>query len=389
MAGLNSSFEVLVNATLNTQQAQQQLNEFTKTREIVTKIKVENPQTKQVEDGFKKITTSVNNYGQTLREVQKLDINGNVLSSEIKSVGDSFKNVVSATKDYKEGIRGVTEETQKYTDSSGASVNKLTKTFTDIAGNTKQVITTTSEYTDSLGQLRTRIVQTDESGNQLAPTIDRVGGAAKSSSGNVSLLGGVLDNLRGRFAAANIAARIIQEGITLFKRGVSEAIEAAKDYDAAITEMGKVSVYSGEQLREYGERLGELGTQVGRTRAQMVEGTTGWLKAGFDEELAANLAETTALLQNTADEELEASEATSILVSQIKGFREEAGTTNEEISEFAGHVTDSINQVSQDFAVSSADISRGLTQAGAALGTYGNSFDQTVGLITAGTEING
>ena len=78
------------------------------------------------------------------------------------------------------------------------------------------------------------------------------------------------------------------------------------------------------------------------------------------------------LYQNTADEELSAAEATSVLLSQMKAFDYEADN--------AIHVTDAINQVSQDFAVSSGDIGKGLTQAGAALSTYGNSFDQTIGL---------
>lgn len=351
MAGLNSSFEVLVNATLNTQQAQQQLNEFTKTREIVTKIKVENPQTKQVEDGFKKITTSVNNYGQTLREVQKLDINGNVLSSEIKSVGDSFKNVVSATKDYKEGIRGVTEETQKYTDSSGAEVTKLTKTFTDMAGNTRQVITTTSEYTDSLGMLHKKITQTDEAGNQLAPTIEKIGNSAKKSGSDVSLLGSILDNLKGRFAAANIAARIIQEGLSLVKSAINETKETVVNFDAAITEMAKVCDYSGDRLRKYTQDLAEMGEAVGRSMTDITEATTGWLKAGYNEEDAARLAEYSSLLQNTADEQLSGAEATEILVSQLKAYHMEADE--------AIQVTDILNKVSANQAVSSGDLMLG------------------------------
>ena len=51
---------------------------------------------------------------------------------------------------------------------------------------------------------------------------------------------------------------------------------------------------------------------------------TGWLKAGYSEEDAAKLAKYSALLQNTADEELSAADATSILVSQLKAYHMEA-----------------------------------------------------------------
>lgn len=105
----------------------------------------------------------------------------------------------------------------------------------------------------------------------------------------------------------------------------------------------------------------------------MTELATNFVKAGMANE-ADKLAVLAAKYQNTADEELTAAEATSVLVSQMKAF-------DYETAESAIHITDSINQVSQDFAVSSSDIGKGLTQAGAALSTYGNSFDQTVGLI--------
>lgn len=85
------------------------------------------------------------------------------------------------------------------------------------------------------------------------------------------------------------------------------------------------------------------------------------------------------LYQNIADEELSAADASAVLISQMKAFRFEA---NE-----AEHVIDSINEVANKNAVASGDIGRGLTQAGAALSTYGNTFEETIGLITAGTEI--
>ena len=43
---------------------------------------------------------------------------------------------------------------------------------------------------------------------------------------------------------------------------------------------------------------------------------------------------------------------------------------------------------SNNFAVSSGDIGQGLTAAGAALNTYGNSFEETIGLVTAGEMIS-
>jgi len=85
------------------------------------------------------------------------------------------------------------------------------------------------------------------------------------------------------------------------------------------------------------------------------------------------------LYQNIADEELSASDASAVLTSQMKAFNIQAQDST--------HIIDAINEVSNNFAVSSGDIGQGLTAAGAALNTYGNSFEETIGLVTAGTEI--
>lgn len=111
----------------------------------------------------------------------------------------------------------------------------------------------------------------------------------------------------------------------------------------------------------------------------MVEATTGWIKAGYSDEDAAQLARFSALLQNTADEQLSGAEATSILVSQLKAYNLEV--------EDAIKVTDIINKVSAEHAVSSGDISKGLTIASASMATFGNSIEQTTALLTAGTTI--
>lgn len=107
---------------------------------------------------------------------------------------------------------------------------------------------------------------------------------------------------------------------------------------------------------------------------------TEFKRSGYTDEEAANLAQTASLYQNIADEELSASDASSVLISQMKAFQKQGIE--------AEHVIDSINEVANRNAVSSGDIGRGLTQAGAALSTYGNTFEETIGLITAGTEID-
>lgn len=122
-----------------------------------------------------------------------------------------------------------------------------------------------------------------------------------------------------------------------------------------------------------------MGTEVSRTTAEMVSSASEFKRSGYSEEDAATLSKVSALFQNVADEEVEAGDAASFIVSQLKAFN---FTANE-----AEGIIDAINEVANNFSVSSTDIATGLSKTSAAMSVLGNDFDQTIGLVTAGTEI--
>jgi polyhydroxyalkanoate synthesis regulator phasin len=161
---------------------------------------------------------------------------------------------------------------------------------------------------------------------------------------------------------------------------MSEMVEVTEKLNAATVEFQKVSDLSGESLQAYKEHLGELGAEVGRTMSEMIEGSTTFRKSGFTDEESAQLAKINAMFQNIADEELSASDAAQILISTMKGFNL---TANE-----VEHVADVINEVSNNFAVSSSDISSGLANVSAVAKMAGNSIEETTGMLTAMVEIS-
>lgn len=111
----------------------------------------------------------------------------------------------------------------------------------------------------------------------------------------------------------------------------------------------------------------------------MVGAATEFRKAGFGDEDAANLALIATMYQNIADQEISAGDAASFIVSQMKAFGIE--------SENAMHIIDAVNEVSNNFAVSSTDVSTALSKTSSAMSVLGNDYEQTIGLVTAGTEI--
>ena len=357
-------------------------------------------------DGVKTVTEYVNGIA-TLRTVtsQSVDSFGK-LTKEVKVYDEQTHKLISTHKELinnqqqqlkldeqqkqlKQQLVKATQQEEQIITRNGTTLKANVTTIKEQTHEYGEVTTKIIKYKDALGNLVTETTKEDAQGralaqstktveqemNKAADATNKMGNAAQNSSGKVQTLGGsfasALSQLT-RFYLASLPLRAVTKII-------SETTEAVKDFDAAITEMGKVTDYQGEQLRKYAEDLGNLGKEVARTRTEMVEGATGWLKAGYSEEDAAKLAKYSALLQNTADEELSAADATSILVSQLKAYHMEADE--------AIKITDIINKVSAEQAVSSADISKGLQQASSSMATFGNTIEQTTALLTGGTTI--
>lgn len=111
----------------------------------------------------------------------------------------------------------------------------------------------------------------------------------------------------------------------------------------------------------------------------MVDAATIFRKNSFNDEDSANLAKVAVMFTNVADEEISAAESADFIISQMKAFGIEA--------ENATHIIDSINAVSNNYAVSSGDLANSIGNMSAALAVGNNSFEQSLALLTSGTEV--
>lgn len=166
--------------------------------------------------------------------------------------------------------------------------------------------------------------------------------------------------------------------IQMMQQAFDEALQSVKEFDDAMTDLRKVSDLEGQALDDYTKKLGELGETVARTRVEMTQNATIFKQAGYSDDDAATLARVAALYQNVADSEVSAQEAGQFVVSQLKAYGLAASD--------AASIVDKLNAVSNNYSVSNSDLAIGLTKSAAALQTLGNTQDEVMGLLTAGTE---
>lgn len=298
------------------------------------------------EDGFSKMTESIKNTNtEILKFVNQFDGSmntittttnsaGDKIKTEVKEISDAFGTITKTTQQYQEingafqkmgeAITVVTQDMVKYekqaqkqleidklvakekekliekekqlsqaekekmanvtktTSQTEAIVNgtkALVTTMTEENSLGKRVTTTITEYTDSMGRAVKETQKFDEQGKQLSGTLKEISQSAKTTSQS---FGNIVEKVA-KFYVATLPIQTFQTVIT-------DTIETVKEFNESFTEMSKVSNYSKEELKDYTKQLGELGKEVGRTRSEMTEGATGWLKAGYGEEEASKLA---------------------------------------------------------------------------------------------------
>ena len=237
--------------------------------------------------------------------------------------------------------------TTQFGDDSGRQYNALITQIERVDAANRRVIETTYEFTNAQGQLvrQTRITDAEnhklaedtieindanqratDSNNRLAQSTNNAANAQRNMEG---ALRRALRTLT-QYYLASLPIRAVQTAIT-------ETIQTLRDFDSALIEFRKVSDLAGESLQNYIADLAELGEVTGSTMQAMVEASTQFRKSGYSDEDSAKLASIAEKYRNIADEQIDAGEAASFIIAQMKAFNIEAGQ--------AEHIIDAVNEV--------------------------------------------
>ncbi len=101
-----------------------------------------------------------------------------------------------------------------------------------------------------------------KSGNSVVQTTKQIGNSMANASKHTKSLGTEFAETIGKVGKFYTATLPIQA----MQRAVIEAKDAVFEFDDALIEFKKVSDLSGESLDSYINKLGEMGTEVGKTR---------------------------------------------------------------------------------------------------------------------------
>ena len=354
-------------------------------------------------NGIATLRTETKQYtdtlGQLIQETNVYDEQTHKLISTHREELNNQKerlDKIAQEQQYKKQLTTTTKEVEQSIQREGESYKAVIKTIKEQISDTETLTTTITTYKNKQGELVVETEKVNQAGEHVAQTtrtvtkeLDKAGsGAKKTGSGfkdlsdsaeranhGVKNLGWTLGDAISRlsnFYIASLPIRAVQTAIT-------ETITTVKEFDSALIEFRKVSDLAGESLTKYVAKLAEMGEVTGSTMQAMVEASTEFRKSGFTDEDSAQLASIAEKYRNIADEEISAGDSASFIIAQMKAFNIEAGQ--------AEHIIDSVNEVANNFSVSSADLAKNLGNMSEIMAINNVSMEQQIGMLTGVTEI--
>lgn len=185
----------------------------------------------------------------------------------------------------------------------------------------------------------------------------------------------VLEKLFGQHLSTMItmaALHKMQEALRIVYQNVVEI-------DTAVTELRKVSEYTGKSLEEYMGRAAEQAQKLGVSISDYVNSTADWKLLGYSDEDAENLATYSTLLRNVGDNIDDVNTSSSYLISTLQGF----GL----LADQAEDVVNKIDAVANTQPVTAKDLGEILTRSSAAMSSANNTLEETIALGTAANAV--
>lgn len=323
-------------------------------------------------DLVKKASDAAAEYYRITQEISNSLANPNQQGAlQGQQLADAYKQAEVSLKTYNNAMTEVRANTQKML-AEGVGARNANQVETWAKNNSKAL----KQYGDQLQDLATKMRGAQTQGelngyvNQfknLKAEITAAGLGGKSFGDQLKNAFVHIGEFTGIYAITSQMRQLPQEM-------VQEVIKI----DTAMTELRKVSTSSASEISDYFDQATESARKYGQTIDEVIDSTASWTRLGYNLEDATELSRVSALLGQVGSG-LDVESASNGLQAVIKGFN---GAAQE-----AEHYGDIINYIADTQPLNAQDIIEGLTRSASSMAAAGNTLEQTIGLIAAGTSV--
>lgn len=300
---------------------------------------------------FKQAQIEFNRYAQEL---------GKVVKEEEKLVSNAaYSNPVA--EDFQNDRQGRKKALEDFVNSfSDTAIGKFNSDFTELTYTVKNGDGTFTSMTATL--------------NAAGTTIYATAGETEKAT---TAFGRFFDELKNK--AKGIATYLISmTGFQEIFQQIRQGIQYVIEIDSALTELKKVTDETDSTYDSFLQNMSKTASVVGSTVSELTTMAAEWARLGYSIEDSAKLAESTAILLNVSEFD-NATEASKALISTMQAFSYTADKSQ--------HVVDILNEVGNNYAVSSDGLATALQDSASALMEGGNNLEQSVALIAAANKV--
>lgn len=230
----------------------------------------------------------------------------------------------------------------------------------------------------------------------LIDSINGIKSAASSCEGDVTELSARLSSLEveanrcgattetlsqklSRLFKEHFQTAVAMYGVAMVKQGLREVYNNVVDIDTSMTNLKKVTNETESAYSSFLSSASSQARELGASISDVIDSTAEWSRLGYTLDESQELAKWSTVLSNIGDGIDSASDAASYLVSILKGFRMEADEVE--------HVVNVLNSVGNNEPISESGIAEALVRSASALSAAGNSFEESVSLISAANSV--
>ena len=295
---------------------------------------------------------------------------------ELQANLEKLKNTDFGSSDWKTTIESLTSGLDKLNNDpnmkqiSELSRQTLSRQMSDWINNNSGA----GEYLDQVRALQTELQNAASAGDleRIATGFEKVkSSAAEAGKTGESFGAGLMKRFKslGQYL---LSFASFYRVIDVFK----QAIGIVKQLDTALVELKKVSDESTKTYDNFMKSSFDMADKVGTTAQSIISSTADWKRLGESFEEAQKSATTSTILLNVS-EFTNIEDATQSLVSASQAYKDLDKMD----------IVDKLNNIGNNFSVSTNDLATGLKNAAAVLATQGNDIDQALALLTAGNAV--
>ena len=224
-----------------------------------------------------------------------------------------------------------------------------------------------------------KIKEADGTVKSFTATLDRNTGAIRVSQSGVGQYVNGLDKF-----ISSLKSKL-QEGLRYLMAYVSiqdlwryfrEGVDVVREYDAALTEMRKVSDESVTSLERLQQQSFSWANDVGTTAIDLQKSIADFMRLGQEVDKAVDSAKTANILMNVSEFE-SIDDATKSLIAMEQAYQDLSGT----------QIIDKLNEIGNNYAIATDELSIALQKSASALAVTGDNMDEAIAVITAGNQL--